>query len=56
MGSDSSTRDTKLCCSYHKDHMHKIKKNYKTLKQFLKRQVEHVHLLEYVKPTNKKDD
>lgn len=55
MGSDLSTRDIKLRCSYYKDHWHKTK-NCKTLKQFLERLVEQVHLTEYVKLDGKKVD
>lgn len=53
MGSDPSTRDTKLHCSYHKDHGHKMK-NCKTLKQFLERIVEQGHLSEYIKTGGRK--
>lgn len=48
MGGNHSARNSKLHCSYHKDHGHRIE-NCKTLKQFLEGLVTKGHLAEYIK-------
>lgn len=52
MGSDLTTRYTKLRYPYHKDYGHKTE-NCKALKQFLKILVAQGHLFEYMKQNGK---
>lgn len=52
MGGNLNTRDSKVRCSYHKDHGH-ITENCKILKQFLERLVNQGRFTEYLKGTEK---
>lgn len=52
MGGNPATRNSKLRCTYHKDHGHLIE-HCKTLKQFLEGVVSKGHLAEYVKDIEK---